>query len=137
VAVSKQRKRSRIIAPALAGLALVTAACGGGDEGTAAPAGAEGGQTVALKLIAFKPERISVPAGTAVSWKNEDASEHTVTSGTVNQSAGGVTTSVDNKFESGSLKQNAAFTFTFTAPGTYSYFCKIHPATMRGEITVK
>jgi plastocyanin len=137
VAVSKQRKRSRIIAPALAGLALVTAACGGGDEGTAAPAGAEGGQTVALKLIAFKPERLSVPAGTAVSWKNEDASEHTVTSGTVNQSAGGVTTSVDNKFESGSLKQNAAYTFTFTAPGTYSYFCKIHPATMRGEITVK
>jgi plastocyanin len=137
VAVSKQRKRSRIIAPALAGLALVTAACGGGDEGTAAPAGAEGGQTVALKLIAFKPERLSVPAGTAVSWKNEDASEHTVTSGTVNQGSGGVTTAVDNKFESGSLKQNASFAYTFTAPGTYSYFCKIHPATMRGEITVK
>jgi plastocyanin len=137
VAVSKQRRRTRILAPALAGLALVASACGGGgDKEAAAPAGADGGQTVALKLIAFKPERLSVPAGTTVTWKNEDASEHTVTSGTVNQSTGGVTTSVDNKFESGSLKQNAAFTFTFTAPGTYSYFCKIHPATMRGEITV-
>ena len=122
----------------MAGLALVASACGGGsDEGSAAAAGAEGGQTVALKLIAFKPERLSVAAGTAVTWKNEDASEHTVTSGTVSQSTGGVTTAVDDKFESGSLKQNAAFTFTFATPGTYSYFCKIHPATMRGEITVK
>ncbi len=122
----------------MAGLALVASACGGGDgDGAAAPSGADsGGQTVALKLIAFKPERLSVAVGTAVTWKNEDASEHTVTSGTVNQSAGGVTTAVDNRFESGSLKQNAAFTFTFTTPGTYSYFCKIHPATMRGEITV-
>jgi plastocyanin len=60
-----------------------------------------------------------------------------VTSGTVTQGSGGVTTAVDSKFESGSLKQNASFSFTFTAPGTYAYFCKIHPATMRGEITVK
>jgi plastocyanin len=138
VAVSKQRRRSRILGLALAGLALVASACGGGDsEGSAAPAAAEEGQTVALKLIAFKPERLSVAVGSAVTWKNEDASEHTVTSGTVNQGSGGVTTAVDNKFESGSLKQNASFAYTFTAPGTYSYFCKIHPATMRGEITVK
>lgn len=122
------------------GLALVASACGGddGDGGEAAtPAAADAGQTVALKLIAFKPERLSVAAGTAVTWKNEDASEHTVTSGTVSQGGGGVTTAVDNKFESGSLKQNASFSFTFSAPGTYAYFCKIHPATMRGEITVK
>ena len=119
-------------------LALVASACGGGESGGgASPAGAgAGGQTVALKLIAFTPERLGVAAGTAVTWKNEDASEHTVTSGTVNQSAGGVTTAADNRFGSGSLKQNAEFTFTFATPGTYTYFCKIHPATMRGEITV-
>ena len=122
----------------MVGMAIVASACGGGDsEQDAAPAAADGGQTVSLKLIAFKPERLSVAAGTAVTWKNEDASEHTVTSGTVTQGSGGVTTAVDNKFESGSLKQNASFSYTFTAPGTYSYFCKIHPATMRGEITVK
>lgn len=123
------------MAMSLAGLALVAAACGGGGEdGAAASAGA--GQTVTLKLIAFTPERLSVARGTAVTWKNEDASVHTVTSGTVSPSTGGVTTAVDNRFESGSVTQNAAFTFTFTAPGTYSYFCRIHPATMRGEITV-
>jgi plastocyanin len=124
----------------MVGLALVASACGGGDgDGGAAsaPSAADGGQTVALKLIAFKPERLSVGVGTAVTWKNEDASEHTVTSGTVSQGGGGVTTAIDNKFESGSLKQNASFSFTFTSPGTYAYFCKIHPATMRGEITVK
>ena len=122
----------------MVGVALVASACGGGEsKGGAAPAAAEGGQTVALKLIAFKPERLSVAVGTAVTWKNEDASEHTVTSGTVNQGAGGVTTAVDNTFDSGSLKQNATFAYTFTAPGTYSYFCTIHPATMRGEITVR
>jgi plastocyanin len=60
-----------------------------------------------------------------------------VTSGTVSQGGAGVTTAADSKFESGSLKQGASFSFTFTAPGTYSYFCKIHPATMRGEVTVK
>ena len=131
-------KLSVRLASAGIALALVASACGGGDnEGSAAPAAAEEGQTVALKLIAFKPERLSVAVGSAVTWKNEDASEHTVTSGTVNQGSGGVTTAVDNKFESGSLKQNASFSYTFAAPGTYSYFCKIHPATMRGEITVK
>lgn len=122
----------------MVGLALVASACGsGGSDDDAAPAAAEGGQTVALKLIAFKPERLNVAVGTAVTWKNEDASEHTVTSGAVNQGSSGVTTAADSKFESGSMKQNAAFSYTFTAPGTYAYFCKIHPATMRGEITVK
>ncbi len=137
--MSTKRSRTALFASAIVGLAAVTSACGGGDDGAGAPApaAADGEQTVALRLIAFKPERLSVAAGTAVTWKNEDASEHTVTSGTVSQGSGGVTTAVDSKFESGSLKQNASFSFTFTAPGTYAYFCKIHPATMRGEITVK
>ena len=122
---------------ALVGLALVASACGaaGSKEG-AAPAAGDRAQTVVLKLIAFRPERLTVPVGTAVTWKNEDASEHTVTSGVVSQGSSGVTTAADGRFGSGSLKQNATFSYTFTAPGTYSYFCTIHPATMRGEVTV-
>ena len=136
--MNKQRNRSRILASAMVGLALVASACGAADsEEDAAPPAAGGGQTINLKLIAFNPERLSVAVGTAVTWKNEDASEHTVTSGVVNQGSIGVTTAPDSRFESGSLKQNATFSHTFTAPGTYSYFCTIHPATMRGEITVK
>jgi plastocyanin len=135
--VSKQRTRTRnLLASALVGIALVASACGGGDSGGSAAPAAGGGTTVAMKLIAFSPERLTVPAGTAVTWKNDDATEHTVTSGKVNQASAGVTTAVDGMFESGSMKQNATFSFTFTTPGTYSYFCKLHPATMRGEITV-
>jgi plastocyanin len=136
--VSKQRSRSRVLASAVVGLALFASACGAADsKEDAAPAPAGGGQTVTLKLIAFTPDRINVAVGTAVTWKNEDAAEHTVTSGAVTQGASGVTTAADGSFDSASLKQNASFSHTFTAPGTYSYFCKIHPATMRGEITVK
>ena len=122
---------------AMVGLALVASACGAADskEGAAAVAG-DRGQTVALKLIAFNPERLTVPVGTAVTWKNEDASEHTVTSGVVTQGTSGVTTAADGRFASGSLKQNSTFSHTFTAPGTYAYFCTIHPATMRGEVIV-
>ena len=58
-------------------------------------------------------------------------------SDTVTQGTGGVTTAGDGKFGSGSRKQDPAFSFTFTSRGTYSCFCKIHPATMRGEITVR
>jgi plastocyanin len=137
-AVTEQRNRFRSLASAMVGLALVASACGTADNQVkAAPAAAEAGQTVTLKLIAFTPERLSVAVGTAVTWKNEDASEHTVTSGAVTQGSSGVTTAADKRFESGALKQNASFSYTFAAPGTYSYFCTIHPATMRGEITVK
>ena len=126
-----------MLALALAGLALATTGCGGdGDDSPAAAAAGGAANTVTMKLIAFKPERLSVPAGTAVTWKNEDASEHTVTSGDVKQATGGVSAVPNSTFESGSLKQDATFSFTFKTAGTFAYFCKIHPATMRGEITV-
>ena len=119
-------------------LSLVTAACGSDDDSGsgAAPAANAGSNTVALKLIAFQPERMTVPPGTTVTWRNEDAADHTVTSGTVTQSGGGVTSSPDNKFDSRTLGGGKTFTFTFQTPGTYPYFCTLHPATMRGEITV-
>lgn len=131
--------KPRRILLAAAGLVLsvVLAGCGGGSDapGAAGPQSTEPG-TVSLKLIAFKPERLTVEAGATVSWMNEDASDHTVTSGTVAQAAAGVTTSPDGTFDSGVLASDAGFTFTFQTPGTYPYFCKVHPATMRGQVTV-
>ncbi len=117
------------------GLALLLAGCGGDGGGDAAPASADA-SAVTLKLIAFKPDNLSVKAGTKVNWKNEDGSDHTVTSGTVRQQGGGVTATPDSKFDSGSLGSGKTFSFTFSAPGTYAYYCNVHPATMRGEITV-
>ncbi|MFP5320113.1 MAG: plastocyanin/azurin family copper-binding protein [Acidimicrobiia bacterium] len=92
--------------------------------------------TVSLRLIAFQPDDITVPAGTTVTWRNEDGTDHTVTSGTVAQQGGSATAEPDGRFESGTLGAGGEFSFTFGSPGTYTYFCKLHPATMRGQVTV-
>lgn len=91
---------------------------------------------VTLELIAFKPQSIEVDTGTAVTWTNRDGTDHTVTSGTVDQQGGGATTTPDGRFDSGTLSSGGDFSFTFRTAGTYAYFCKFHPATMRGQITV-
>ena len=129
-------------------------ACGGDDTSsgdssstttstTKADAAAHGtaheatdGATVTMKLIAFKPESITVDAGTSVTWKQSDPGVHTVTSGTVDQGTGGVTEKADGTFDSGNLETGKTFSFTFAEAGTYSYFCAVHPATMRGRVQV-
>ncbi len=118
------------------------AGCGGGSDkpaSTAAsstPTPAVQSNTVTLKLIAFKPEALTVKAGTAVTWKNEDGTDHSVTSGVVKQEGGGVKDTPDGKFDSGTLGAGKSFSFTFASAGTYTFYCKFHPATMRGTITV-
>lgn len=119
-------------------LAIALSACGSdaNESSSQSAASDNGGSKVSLRLIAFKPETITVPAGSTVTWKNEDGTDHTVTSGTVAQQGGGATANADGKFESGTLSGGGEFSFTFASPGTYAYFCKLHPATMRGQVTV-
>lgn len=110
----------------------MTAACGGGDDEQAAASPSE----VIIQLIAFKPEQLEVTAGTTVTWTNRDPGAHTVTSGTVEQGDSGVTQEPDGTFASGDIAKGDSFQQTFDEPGTYQYFCSLHPATMRGEIRV-
>ena len=134
----------KLAALVLAALALASSACGGSDSSpdggaatdTRATSAAPAANEVVIRLIAFKPESLSVPAGTEVTWKQMDASSHTVTSGTVTQGAGDVTTAPDGKFDSANLARDAIFRFTFDEAGTFPYFCSLHPATMRGEVRV-
>ena len=91
---------------------------------------------VEVRLLAFRPDRISVDAGRTIRWTQSDAGFHTITSGTVRQSGGTVTTSPDGRFDSGQLATDATFELTLTEPGTYEYFCAIHPATMHGVVDV-
>lgn len=129
-------RRSRILG-ALA-LAATLPACGAAlneQAGGGAPPANEA-MTVTLRLIAFQPESVTVPAGTTVTWANADGVDHTVTSGTVSQAAGSVTTSTDGRFDSGVLPGGGRYSFTFSTAGTYTYFCALHPATMRGQIIV-
>lgn len=89
-----------------------------------------------MELVAFKPERLEVKAGSTVTWQQRDPGAHTVTSGTVEQGGAGVTPQPDDLFDSGNLSTDESFEHTFDEPGTYQYFCSLHPATMRGEIRV-
>lgn len=102
---------------------------------TSAPA-AGSDVEVEMRLLAFRPERLSVEAGQTIRWTQSDAGFHTITSGTVQQSGGIVTTAPDGRFDSGQLATDATFELTLTEPGSYEYFCAIHPATMHGVIDV-
>ena len=82
-------------------------------------------------LQAFSPPDLTVPVGTTVRWVNQDAIAHTVTSGISDGTAG----TPDGRFDSSFIDPGDNFTFTFTEPGTYPYFCVPHPF-MNGTITV-
>jgi plastocyanin len=141
--------RLALAALAVTALVLALAACGSSgskSSGASSPAksssstaGATGatGDTVNLKLIAYKPAALTVSAGTTVTWHQMDAGFHTVTSGTVSQDPGGVTPHPDGTFDSGQLATGKSYSHKFDTPGTYTYFCQIHPATMHGTITVR
>lgn len=71
----------------------------------------------------FTPATLTVPVGTTVTWTNRDDIPHTVVSD-------------DKSIKSKTLDTDEKFTFTFSKPGTYSYFCSIHPK-MKGTIVVQ
>lgn len=79
--------------------------------------------TVKIDNFTFSPPTLTVPAGTTVMWKNEDDIPHTVTSTT-------------KAFKSQALDTDDNFSFTFTTPGVYEYFCSLHPH-MTGKIVVE
>jgi plastocyanin len=81
--------------------------------------------TVTISNFAFSPAILSVTPGTKVTWSNSDEDAHTVTSADA-----GAT------FKSAALDTDDKFSFTFNQPGTYKYFCSIHPH-MVGTIVVK
>ena len=91
-----------------------------------AAAGTE--QSVTIQTFQFKPTPIEVPAGTRVSFTNQDDTTHTVTSGTPE--------SPDGKFSHRLEGKGATATVDPTKPGVYPYFCERHRS-MRGEIRVK
>jgi len=78
---------------------------------------------VDIDQFTFLPQRITVKAGTTVTWSNEDDVPHTVAS------SGKV-------FKSKALDTADKFSFTFTTPGTYEYFCSLHPH-MTGAVVVE
>ncbi len=85
-------------------------------------AGAAGPSSVSIVDNAFRPATLTVEAGQTISWANNGALPHTVTS----PAAG---------FDSGILAPGAAFGVRLTTPGSYGYICTLHPE-MTGTLIV-
>ena len=79
--------------------------------------------TVIIDNFVFSPMTIEVEHGTTVTWVNKDDIPHVVASTT-------------GKFKSRAIDTDASFSYTFSEPGTYEYFCSVHPK-MTGKIVVK
>ena len=77
-------------------------------------ASAGGDVQVAIDNFSFTPKKISVAVGSTVTWTNRDDIPHNVVS-------------TEKKFSSPVLDTDQKFSFTFTEPGSFPYFCKIHP----------
>ena len=78
---------------------------------------------VVVENFSFQPGTLTVAPGTTVTWVNHDDEPHTVNE--------------NNKtFKSGTLDTDAKFSYKFTSPGTFGYFCSLHPR-MTGQIIVK
>jgi len=96
-----------------AGLPNVTA----NDQPTAA------NTEIKIDNFSFGPETLTVPVGATVTWTNKDDIPHT-------------TVSTDGAFKSKVMDTDEKFSYTFTKPGTYSYFCSVHPK-MTGKVVVQ
>jgi plastocyanin len=80
---------------------------------------------VVIDNFSFDPPTLTVPVGTKVTWTNRDDVPHTATS-----------TAKPKSFDSKTLDTDGKFSHVFTAPGSYEYFCAVHPK-MTGKIIVK
>ena len=102
---------------------------------------------ISIKGFAFNPATIAVPKGTTITWTNEDAVNHTVTTGTpppaVAPAASGASPAPtpslskgDGRIDSGRIFATKTFAFTFNETGTFNYFCAVHPR-MVATVTVQ
>jgi len=86
----------------------------------------------------YVPKMAAINQGNAVTWINKDTESHTVTSGT----GAGIESLLTNKqgkpngiFDSGLFGPGESWSYSFTEPGRYTYFCTIHPW-MEGVVSV-
>ena len=130
-------KRAVALAAVAAGLAVVLAVAGLGrapvplsPEVAAAPGGVEvpsncredgDDALVPIAAFAFCPATLTVAAGSEVRWRNDDLAAHSATA--------------DGLFDTGVLRTGQSAGIRFDWPGTYPYYCVLHPG-MRGTVVV-
>jgi len=108
-------KEMALAGTAVAALLLASAGPGRAQQET--------GPRVEIKAHGYGIPELTVQPGTTVTWINHDDDPHTVTS-TV------------NAFRSPGIDTDETYSYTFTRPGTYQYFCTLHPL-MTGKVVVR
>jgi plastocyanin len=81
--------------------------------------------TIVIDNFSFSPPQLSVAAGATVTWENRDDIPHTI-----------VNDATPRAFKSPPVDSGEKFSQVFVKPGTYRYFCSLHPH-MTGTIIVK
>ncbi len=109
-----------ISATVLAPTSTATATSESTDSGAA--------RQVLSDIVGFQLEDLTVEVGTTVTWTNRDRASHT-------SSSGAPDTPID-MWDSPRLGAGETFSFTFQEEGTFPYFCRVHPGSMRGTVTV-
>jgi plastocyanin len=95
-----------------------------GDDAASVATTTDKKNTIVIKEFAFNPPTLKVKSGEKITWINHDDEPHTVVS-------------VGKKFQkSSALDTDQEFTIAVGAPGTYEYFCSVHPK-MTGTIVVE
>ena len=135
-----------LLLAALVALSLGLVACGGGGsdstsseaETTAAAGETEAGETesepapsgeaaksekVDIVEFTYQPDPVVVQVDGKVIWQNQDTAPHTATAD-------------DGSFDTGTIEKGKLGSETFKEPGTFTYFCEIHP-TMKGTLEVE
>jgi plastocyanin len=102
--------------------ALTADAAGAADAANAAEKPASAVE-VKIDNFTYVPGAVKVAAGTTVTWVNHDDIPHTVVS-------------TEKVFKSRVLDTDEKFSYAFTKPGRYPYFCSLHPK-MTGEVVVQ
>lgn len=133
--VSRTNPLARLAKVALVATLAITALAG------CSPAKADsasGGTQVLISSFRFQPETLEIPAGTKVTWTNADAILHTVTSGTSTKKDdfGNYELKKTSTFDGTMDDQGKSFSFTFTTPGEFTYFCSRHN-NMTGRVVVR
>ncbi|MEO5941406.1 MAG: cupredoxin domain-containing protein [Candidatus Limnocylindrales bacterium] len=100
-----------------AGGSATTAAC------ATAAAGATAAVTVSIKNFAYTPQPVQAKVGDVVAWKNDDNAPHSATMDTAG-------------CDTDTIATGLTAMLVFTAAGTYTYHCKIHPGQMK-DVTVE
>ena len=127
--------RLRTVASAVTVVALLTAGCGddGDDDGTSAaePAATQQEAVPAVVKVSvgdnfYKPKDVTIKRGQSISWRNDGAVAHTVTS----DSNSAV------KFDSGTLDPRGVYALKPSTAGKLTYYCTIHGKVQSGTVTV-